>query len=195
VMFIDMRGYTALSGVTNSFALVEAVEAFLSLIVRILHHHGGMVDKFIGDSVMATFGWGQTPEQGARMAVWAGIEILEQVQATTLVRMEAGAGALHVSIGLHTGEVVAGCFGPLEKRDYTVLGYNVNLAARLQSLASEIDVPEQDRMLLSGVTYNMTREIIEAEPLHGDSIHLKGIRDEGISVFRFLRKRNRYGWR
>jgi len=50
-------------------------------------------------------------------------------------------------------------------------------------------------MLLSGVSYNMTREIIEAEPLHGDSIHLKGIRDEGISVFRFLRKRNRYGWR
>ena len=138
---------------------------------------------------MATFGWGQTPEQGAHMAVWAGIEMLEQLQATTRVRVEAGAGALHVSIGVNTGEVVAGCFGPLERRDYTVIGYNVNLAARLQSLASEIDVPEADRMLLSNASFNMTREIIEAEPLHADSVHLKGIRDEEVGVFRYLRRR------
>jgi len=189
VMFVDMRGYTTLSGETDSFALIEAVEAFLSLIVRIINHHGGTVDKFIGDCVMATFGWGQTPEQGAHMAVWAGIEMLEQLQATTRVRVEAGAGALHVSIGVNTGEVVAGCFGPLERRDYTVIGYNVNLAARLQSLASEIDVPEADRMLLSNASFNMTREIIEAEPLHADSVHLKGIRDEEVGVFRYLRRR------
>ncbi len=184
IMYVDMRGYTSLSGQTEAFDLVEAVETFLSLIVRIVVQHGGTVDKFIGDSVMATFGWRQTPEQGARMAVWAGMEIIDQLRATSSVRTEAGAGALHASIGINTGEVVAGCFGPLEKRDYTVIGYHVNLASRLQSLASEINVADEDRMLLSNTTYEIARGIVEAEPLPPEALRMKGIADEKIQIWR-----------
>lgn len=195
IMFVDMRGYTSLSGQSESFDLIEAVEAFLSLIVRIISQHGGVVDKFIGDSAMVTFGLpaeseGQTsPEQGARMAVWAGMEIIEQLRATARVRTEAGAGALHASIGINTGEVVAGCFGPLEKRDYTVIGYQVNLASRLQSLASSLVVPEDDRMLLSDSTYQAAKEVVEAIRLPAEDINLKGIDEEEIRVWKYRGKR------
>lgn len=175
VLFADMRGSTVFSAAMNPDETVESMEAFLSLAVRAVVQNGGTVDKFIGDGVMATFGLGQDPDKGARTAVWAALDLLDQVRYTSLIRSAAGACPFHIAIGINTGAVIAGCFGPLEKRDYTVIGFNVNLASRLQSLASELDVPEPDRLVLSDRTYRAAQSIVSAKPVDQAQMQLKGI--------------------
>ena len=175
VMFVDMRGFTSLSGRLDEHELADTVEAFISLVVRIVRHNGGSVDKFIGDCVMATFGFGQTPEQGARMALWTGLEVLEQLAVTSEVHVDAGARPMHGSIGINTGQVITGCFGPLDKRDYTVVGYHVNLAARLQSLAAEISHPDPNRLILSDQTLRLAPGIAAVREIEKNELLLKGI--------------------
>jgi len=124
---------------------------------------------------MATFGFGQTPEQGARMALWTGLEVLEQLAVTSEVHVDAGARPMHGSIGINTGQVITGCFGPLDKRDYTVVGYHVNLAARLQSLAAEISHPDPNRLILSDQTLRLAPGIAAVREIEKNELLLKGI--------------------
>lgn len=183
VMFADMRDYTHLSGAVDESVLVETVQGFLSLVVRLVRHNNGTVDKFIGDCVMATFGLNQTPEQGARMALWTGLEILEQLAVLGHIRENAGVQPLHATIGINTGKVVSGCFGPLEKRDYTVVGYHVNLAARLQSLASALSCPEPNRLVVSDSTLSMAPHLVTAREIQPEEYALKGISRESVRAW------------
>jgi len=174
VMFVDMRGSTSLSEALTPLEMAQTVDAFLGPVVRIIIQNGGAVDKFIGDCVMAVFGMRQEGT-GAAEAVRAGWEIVEYLAATTRVRREAGASVLEASIGINTGEVLAGCFGPLLKRDYTVLGYHVNLAERLQDLASDLEAEAPNRLVISGSTYREVATWVEATRLPVEELQLKGI--------------------
>ncbi len=148
IVFVDMRDATALSGRLTPVEVAEVVSDFLGPVVRIILNWGGTVDKFIGDCVMAVFGL-QGADDGAEAAVRAGHEVTEYMEATREVRRRSGASILAATIGVNTGEVVAGCFGPLLRRDYTVLGYHVNLAQRLQVLAGAVDCQQSTRMVIS----------------------------------------------
>lgn len=187
VMFVDMRGSTAMSGHVDPLEMARTVEAFLSLVVRIIMQNGGTVDKFIGDCVMAVFGL-QSADDGARAAVLAGLEIMDYLDATTRVRQQAGASTIEATIGINTGPVLASCFGPLLRRDYTVLGYTVNLAERLQDLASDISTDQANRLVLSGSTLARTADLVEAELIPRDQLSLKGISVEEVEAW-FVRGR------
>jgi len=174
VMFVDMRGATALSGTLTPLLLAEVVSAFLGPVVRIILRWQGSVDKFIGDCVMAVFGLG-ADGSGAELATRAGIEIIEYMEATKEIRRRTGASVLEATIGINTGEVVAGCFGPLLRRDYTVLGYHVNLAQRLQSLAGAVEADLGTRMVISETTRAALPQPVPLDPIDLTVQQLKGI--------------------
>ncbi len=174
VMFVDMRGATALSGTLSPLELSEVVSAFLGPVVRIILRWDGSVDKFIGDCVMAVFGQ-KGDEDGAEQATRAGIEIIEYMQATKEIRKRSGASVLEATIGVNTGEVVAGCFGPLLRRDYTVLGYHVNLAQRLQSVAGAVETSAGTRMVISDTTRQGLESAVPLEAVDLTGLKLKGI--------------------
>ncbi|MBI2298888.1 MAG: adenylate/guanylate cyclase domain-containing protein, partial [Armatimonadetes bacterium] len=176
MMFVDMRGATALSGHLSPLELAKVVDAFLGPVTRILFRWQGTVDKFIGDCVVAVFGLGsESDTAGAAEAVEAGLEIIEYMEATRQIRRRAGASVLEASIGVNTGEVAAGCFGPLLRRDYTVLGYHVNLAQRLQGVAGTLPEALGTRMVLSGTTLARLEHPPEVEPVDLHGMALKGI--------------------
>jgi adenylate cyclase len=185
-MFVDMRGATALSGQLSPLELAEVVDDFLGPVVRILLRWGGSVDKFIGDCVMAVFGL-QDEHDGAEPALRAGMEIIEYMEATKQLRQRTGANVLEATIGVNTGEVVSGCFGPLLRRDYTVLGYHVNLAQRLQTLAGSLPEVVGTRLVMAESTRLAATTQAPLEAVDLSQASLKGVDVESMGAAWLLR--------
>jgi adenylate cyclase len=137
VLFADLRDSTALGERLTPTALLELLNAFLSRVGRAIERERGIVDKYVGDEIMAVFGAPlDLPDHAAR-AVAAGVGMLEELRA---LNDERGTTPLRMGIGIATGTVIAGNVGSSERLNYTVLGDVVNLAARLQGLTKEHEV-------------------------------------------------------
>lgn len=133
VLFTDIRGFTAWTESTEPEALVAALNAYFSAQVAIVHTHGGVVDKFIGDGLMAVFGLDEVEGAEAR-AVAAARQILEAMPA---VRAAVGR-ELRIGIGVHVGEAISGAIGSPDRAEFTVVGDAVNTASRVESLTAEL---------------------------------------------------------
>ena len=134
VMFVDVRKFTTLSEGLAPEAVVELLNDYLECMTRTLTSHGGRIDKFIGDAIMAD--WGAL-DDGARpeaAAVDAALAALGALDAWNRERVARGAAAVGVGIALHAGSVVAGSIGSSRKLEYTVIGDAVNVASRLEGL-------------------------------------------------------------
>jgi adenylate cyclase len=144
-LFSDARGFTSLSEKMSPEDVVSLMNIYLNLQTTVIHHWGGIVDKFVGDEVMAIF-------EGKGMelnAVRAAVEIQSYCRALNEAREAAGEKTISIGIGLNSGEVVMGNMGSEDHMDYTVIGDNINIAARLcgvaqpgQVLVSKIIVDE-----------------------------------------------------
>jgi len=133
VLFADIRGFTALSERRTAEEIATRVinECF-TLLAEQIEAYGGVVDKFIGDAVMALFGAPRAHENDPERAIMAALGMLE-VLARFSARVENLIGArLEMRIGINTGEAVAGWFGSARNRAYTVIGDTVNLASRIE---------------------------------------------------------------
>jgi adenylate cyclase len=138
VLFADLRDSTALGERLTPTALLELLNAFLSRMAGAIERERGIVDKYVGDEIMAVFGAPlDLPDHAAR-AVAAALGMIEALRALNAER--APAAPLRMGIGIATGTVIAGNVGSSERMNYTVLGDVVNLAARLQGLTKEHDV-------------------------------------------------------
>ena len=118
------------------------INEYLEVETEAIMHNGGSIDKFIGDEVMAVWGLSgpDTPEnrvKTAEQAVRAGVEVQAAIEKLNSDRVKRGEQPFLVSIGINNGEVVSGNMGSSVKMDYTVLGGNVNLAARLGLVAAQ----------------------------------------------------------
>ncbi len=130
-LFSDVRGFTALSERMRPEEVVKLLNIYLNLQGKVIRQWGGVVDKFIGDEVMAIF-----EGQGAEInAVRSAVEIQRYCESLNWARAKTGQKQLQIGIGLNSGEVVMGNMGSEEQMDYTVIGDNVNVAARLCSIA------------------------------------------------------------
>lgn len=130
VLFSDVRGFTAFSETVEPEEVVQMLNRYLEAQAEVVEQHGGDIDKFVGDELMATFR-GDGMESNALACAVEMIEAVRRVNAT----LPAGAKPLEVGIGLNTGEVVLGAMGARNRMDFTVIGDAVNLGARLCSAA------------------------------------------------------------
>ncbi len=140
VMFVDLRDSTAMEERFPAEEVVEVLNAYLSTFAQCVFEQVGMLDKFLGDGLMAIFGALGEPSDGAVPAVRAAVRMRERIAALNAEREKAGMIAMRFGIGIHTGEVVLGDIGSPERSDYTAVGDTVNTASRLESLCKAYGV-------------------------------------------------------
>lgn len=133
IMFCDIRNFTTLSEVTPPMELGQFLNQYFTLMTDIILKHNGMVDKYIGDAIMAVWGSPLPDPEHAANAVRAALEMVAVTKPGGFPLLLAGK-AIEVGIGINTGFVSAGNFGSSDRFDYTVLGDNVNLASRIEDL-------------------------------------------------------------
>jgi adenylate cyclase len=135
VLFCDIRGFTALAESMEPKQLVRMLNGFFERMVDVIFQHGGVLDKFIGDALMAVWGAPIERPNDARRAVEAGLAMIDALGAFGALGRERGWPELKIGIGINTGEVVIGTVGSSRRMEYTVMGDAVNLAARVCDLA------------------------------------------------------------
>ena len=133
VMFVDFRGFTAASRSKTPQEIVERLDGAFAVLVDILEHHGGIVNKFLGDGFLALFGAPFETRDAAPQAVAAAREMVEAMDRVNVT----SSWPLRIGIGIHLGEVVAGSVGSPRRKEYTVIGDTVNFASRLEALNKE----------------------------------------------------------
>jgi adenylate cyclase len=141
VLFVDIRGFTALGETMTPDALSAFLAEYRHRLVQPVFSHGGTVDKFIGDAIMTVFGSPIQREDDAKRALDCAMEILEAAARWSLEREHSGQPPVAIGIGAHFGEVFAGAVGCEHLREYTVIGDTVNVAQRLERLSREVDSP------------------------------------------------------
>jgi class 3 adenylate cyclase len=131
VLFCDIRGFTAMTEGMDPAEVIEFMNEHMTALTKVVHAHGGVVDKFVGDLIMAVFGAPQSREDDALRAARCALEMMAERQRLN----ETTGRVVEVGTGLAYGKLVAGCMGSIDRLNYTVLGDRVNLAARLCSAA------------------------------------------------------------
>lgn len=135
VLFADIRGFTAFSEKEKPEKVVGLLNRYFSVMTDIIFEHGGTLDKYIGDGLMAIFGAPTATEEDALNAVKAAVTMQKRLAQLNTELTSEGYGLISVGIGLHTGEATIGYIGSNKRSEYTAIGDTVNLASRLESSA------------------------------------------------------------
>ena len=135
ILFSDIRSFTNISERNRPETIVAFLNRYFTIMCTIIKKHGGTVDKFIGDAIMALFGAPVSYEDNARRAVAAAYEMREALASVPIEDLYLPDGMkFDIGIGIHYGDVIVGSIGSEDKTDYSVIGDNVNLASRLEGL-------------------------------------------------------------
>ncbi len=140
ILFADVSGFTALSERLPPEEVKEIIDGCFAAMTAVIEKHGGYVDKYIGDCVMAVFGVPRSTDNDAERAVHAALKLQQTVAKYSLRGRRTGRLKLSLRIGVNTGRVFAGRVGGANRKDFTVMGDAVNVAARLQAHAPETSV-------------------------------------------------------
>jgi adenylate cyclase len=153
VLFSDIRGFTSLSEKLEPEQVAEMLREYLSEMTEIVFRHGGTVDKYIGDCVMALYNAPLEDPAHAFRAVLTALEFQERTR-TVSKRWEDKLGiAIRNGVGINTGEAVVGTLGSRQRLEYTAIGDTINLGARLESLTKEYKA----NIIISETTYALVR--------------------------------------
>jgi adenylate cyclase len=179
VLFSDIRGFTSISEELGPQPTVALLNEYFTIMVECVQKQGGMLDKFIGDAIMAVFGLPVRHEDDGDRAVRSAVSMISELRRWNQQRAAAGKVPLDMGIGINTDRVVSGNIGSPKRMDYTIIGDGVNLASRLESAckqyASHILITENTLHHLRG-TYRM-REV--------DRVVVKGKR-EPVPIYEIL---------
>ena len=179
VLFADIRGFTTLTEELGPHATVSLLNEYFSIMVEVITKQGGMLDKFIGDAIMAAFGLPVAHDDDEDRAVRAAIGMVNALGLWNAERTAAGKAAVNIGIGLNTDSVVSGNIGSPRRMDYTIIGDGVNLASRLEGACKEYAA----RILISENTYKRLRGTYRAREI--DSVLVKGKR-QPVAVYEVL---------
>ncbi|MBF0620541.1 MAG: adenylate/guanylate cyclase domain-containing protein [Magnetococcales bacterium] len=175
VLFSDVRGFTTISEGLDPESLTSLMNAFLTPMTQVIHHHRGTIDKYMGDAIMAFWGAPIEDENHARHALLAGLEMIDQLDVINDDFRTRGWPELKIGVGLNTGLMNVGNMGSEFRMAYTVLGDSVNLGARLESLTKQYGV----MFLVSEYTRN---EVDDVTFRYLDQVRVKG-KDEPVMIY------------
>ena len=157
VLFSDIRGFTSLSETMSAEQVSEILNEYFTEMEPIVAKHNGIINKFIGDAVMAIFGEPIQDKNHALNAVRCGYEMLVKVKELQRKWASEGKPKIDIGVGINTGEVFVGNIGSINRMEYTVIGDTVNLASRLESYNKIY----KTSMLIGSTTYEATKNYIE----------------------------------
>ena len=145
VLFADIRSFSTLAEKMPAEEVIEMLNQFFSAMVDIVFRNNGILDKFVGDQLMAVFGIISSNSSAPRDAVKAAIEMQEATEDLMKERAKEDHETFEIGVGINTGSVIVGNVGSENRMDYTVIGDSVNIAARLQQTAKggEIIIDER----------------------------------------------------
>ncbi len=179
IMFSDVRGFTTITEQYGAQGTVAFLNEYFSLMVDCISREGGMLDKFIGDAIMACFGLPIAQEDHADRALRAGIGMIRALWEWNAERRAQGLKTVDMGLGLNTDTVVSGNIGSPKRMDYTVIGDGVNLASRLESACKAYSA----RILISESTVGRLRGTYRMRDI--DLVVVKG-KTEPVRVFEVL---------
>ena len=179
VLFSDIRSFTTLAEQLGAHPTVTLLNDYFARMVDCISQQGGMLDKFIGDAIMAVFGLPVPGEDDEDRALRAAIAMIRSLWEWNDVRKGRGEPLLDMGIGLNTDSVVAGNIGSPKRMDYTIIGDGVNLASRLESACKHYGV----RILLSERTHAKLNGVYRLREV--DRVIVKG-KSKPVAIFECL---------
>jgi len=169
VLFSDIRGFTSFSEKHQPEEVVSQLNEYLGAMTDIVFEYEGTLDKFVGDAIMALWGAPVGQPDHAERACRCAISMIEKLKELQSKWAAEGKYVIDIGIGINTGEMVVGNMGaPGKKMDYTVIGDNVNLGARLESLTRQYN----NHIIISEYTHAKVEDLVEAKEL--GSVTVKG---------------------
>ncbi|MGD1853579.1 MAG: CHASE2 domain-containing protein [Leptolyngbyaceae cyanobacterium] len=179
LLFTDIRGFTTISETLPSDQLLTWLNRYFEAMTECIMAHGGVVDKYIGDAIMAAFGapvsrtGDNAVQQDALAAVSASIAMVERLKDLNQEFEAQGLPTVKFGIGLHTGPLVAGTVGSRQRANYSLFGDTVNIAARLQDMTKKLTKNATFPILMSEATYQQVagHHTLIAEKAH---VQLRG---------------------
>jgi adenylate cyclase len=164
VMFTDIAGFTTLSEQMDAAAAARLLNHHFAILCRAVDAHGGTVDKFLGDGMLAFFGAPDRLKGHAAAAVRAAAAIREELEKDNREAAIKGRPRLRVRIGIHTGSVIVGNIGASDRVNYTIVGDTVNVSQRLQDLGKQLEPGAATAIAISGETASRLDEKFETIP-------------------------------
>jgi adenylate cyclase len=178
VLFSDIRGFTTFSEAHPPEEVVAALREYLTALVEVVFRHRGTLDKFIGDATMAFFGAPFDNPDHALQACRAAVEMSDVVARLNERWKAEGREPFVTGFGIATGEMLVGNFGSSQRFTYTVIGDQVNLGARLESLNKEYETARH--IIISQGTHELVRDHVVARPL--GSVTVKG-KHQAVNIY------------
>ena len=179
VLFSDIRSFTTHAEHLGPQGTVAMLNDYFTLMVDIIQREGGMLDKFIGDAIMAGFGVPVAHEDDADRAVRAAIGMISELRRWNAQRAAEGRAPIDIGVGLNTDAIVAGNIGSKKRMDYTMIGDGVNLASRLEAACKQYGA----HILVSEFTYRKLRGTYRAREI--DVLLVKG-KTHPVAVYEVL---------
>ena len=179
LLFSDLRSFTNITESLGAQGTVKLLNEYFEIMVECISEQGGMLDKFIGDAIMAAFGLPISHEDDEDRGVKAGINMISRLWKWNDLREKDGKPPLDMGLGLNTDKIVAGNIGSQKRMDYTMIGDGVNLAARLESACKQYNA----RILISDFTFKKLKGTYRIRNI--DDVVVKG-KTEPIGVYEVL---------
>jgi adenylate cyclase len=183
ILFSDIRNFTALSEDMNDpQKLIQLLNRYFTPMTEAVLRNRGMVDKYIGDAIMAFFNAPVDVENHAKAACDSALEMIANLASLNEELAEDQIAPIEIGIGINTGEVVVGNMGATERFNYTIIGDSVNLASRLEAKTKEYKV----EIIISSFTYELVKDFFEFKNLGFTDI--KG-KKERIEIYQLISKK------
>ncbi len=179
VLFSDIRGFTTITEQLGAQGTVALLNEYFTLMVDCIQREEGMLDKFIGDAIMAAFGIPVPHDDDADRSVRTSIAMIRELWNWNTQRVREGKLPVDIGIGLNTDNVVSGTIGSKKRMDYTIIGDGVNLSARLESACKQYGA----HILISEFTYKALRGTYYSREL--DLVVVKG-KTQPVAIYEIL---------